>query len=197
LLACADCTGHGVPGAFMSMICSEKLSEAVLHSSSPAKILFQANNSIKEVLKQNHHDEGKSKDGMEISLIHYNVQTKSMSYAGASRPLWLIKHSNKELIEIKPTKASIASFTDFNFEYEQHDFVLENNDAIYLTSDGFPDQFGGPDGRKFMTKNMKAFLIEISELPIDRQKELVSNKINAWMGNLEQVDDLLVIGLKA
>jgi serine phosphatase RsbU (regulator of sigma subunit) len=197
LLACADCTGHGVPGAFMSMICSEKLSEAVLHSSSPAKILFHANNGIKEALRQNQQEEGKSKDGMEISLIHYNIETKAMSYAGANRPLWLIKHTSKELIEIKPTKASIASFTDFNFEYEQHDFVLENNDAIYLTSDGFPDQFGGPDGRKFMTKNMKAFLIEISELPIEKQKELVATKINAWMGNLEQVDDLLVIGLKA
>ena len=197
LLACADCTGHGVPGAFMSMICSEKLSEGVLHSTSPAKILFHANNSIKEVLKQNQEEEGKSKDGMEISLIRYNIQTNCMSYAGANRPLWLIKHTSKELIEIKPTKASIASFTEFNFEYEQHNFVLENNDIVYLTSDGFPDQFGGPDGRKFMTKNMKTFLIKISELPIEKQKELVSNKINDWMGKLEQVDDLLVIGLKA
>lgn len=197
LLACADCTGHGVPGAFMSMICSEKLSEGVLRSTSPAKILFHANNSIKEVLKQNQHEEGKSKDGMEISLIRYNIQTKLMSYSGANRPLWMVKNTNKELIEIKATKASIASFTEYNFEYEQHDFVLENDDAIYLTSDGFPDQFGGPDGKKFMTKNMKAFLIQISELPIETQNELVSNKINDWMGKLEQVDDLLVIGLKA
>ncbi len=196
LLACADCTGHGVPGAFMSMICSEKLSEAVLFSTSPAKILFHANNAIKQVLKQNQAVEGKSKDGMEISLIHYNINTKTVSYAGANRPLWLVKH-NKELLEIKPTKASIASFTDFNFEYDQHDFVLAPNDTIYLTSDGFPDQFGGPNGRKFMTKNMKTFLIEISDLPMVEQKQLVSSKINTWMGNLEQVDDLLVIGLKA
>lgn len=197
LLACADCTGHGVPGAFMSMICSEKLSEAVLFSTRPDKILFHANNAIKEVLKQNQQDEGKSKDGMEISLIQFNIITKKISYAGANRPLWLIKHHNKELIEVKPTKASIASFTDFNFEYEQHDFILDTNDTVYLTSDGFPDQFGGSDGRKFMTKNMKTFLIEISDFPMDEQKQMVSSKINTWMGNLEQVDDLLVIGLKA
>lgn len=197
LIACADCTGHGVPGAFMSMICSEKLSEGYLHSKSPDKILFHANNGIKEALRQHQQEEGKSKDGMEISLIRYNTNTKTITYAGANRPLWLIKSNTKEFIEIKPTKASIASFTEFNFVYEQHELVLNDNDTIYLTTDGFPDQFGGPDGRKFMTKNMKTFLIDICNLPMVEQKKLMVNKINDWKGSLEQVDDLLVIGIKA
>ena len=197
LIACADCTGHGVPGAFMSMICSEKLSEGCLRSTSPDKILFHANNGIKEALRQNQQEEGKSKDGMEIALIRYNTITKAISYAGANRPLWLIKSNTNEVTETKPTKASIASFTEFNFEYQQHEFILETGDMVYLTTDGFPDQFGGPDGRKFMTKNMKTFLFDICNLPMEEQKVLMANKINDWKGSLEQVDDLLVIGLKA
>jgi serine phosphatase RsbU (regulator of sigma subunit) len=197
LLACADCTGHGVPGAFMSMICSDKLNEASLHTASPAELLSRANNAIKNVLKQHSQQDGTSKDGMEIALVKYNIETKQISYSGANRPLWLIKTNNKEFIEIKPTKASVASFTEYNFEYQQHELQLEKNDTIYLTSDGFPDQFGGPDGRKFMTKNMKTFLQEISDLPMSEQHQLIAKKINDWMGNLEQVDDLLVIGIKA
>lgn len=195
LLACADCTGHGVPGAFMSMICSEKLSEGFSQSSEPDKILYHANNAIKEVLKQNQQEEGKSKDGMEIALIKYNRITKQLIYCGANRPLWLIKKATGELLEIKPTKASIASFTDYNFEYEKHILQLESDDSVYLTSDGFSDQFGGPDGKKFMSKNMKMFLKEIYHLPTMKQEEMISQRINDWIGNLEQVDDLLVIGL--
>jgi len=197
LVACADCTGHGVPGAFMSMICSEKLTESALKYTEPSKILFHTNNAIKNVLKQNHVEENKVKDGMEISLVRYNKNTKSLSYAGANRPLWIIKNKTKMLVEIKPTKASIASFTIYDFEYEQNDVVLESNDTFYLTSDGFPDQFGGPNGRKFMTKNMKSFLVEIVDYPIEEQKGLVADKINSWKGELDQVDDLLVIGFKA
>ncbi|MBA3681867.1 MAG: SpoIIE family protein phosphatase [Bacteroidetes bacterium] len=196
LIACADCTGHGVPGAFMSMICSNKLSEACFETTEPAKILFLANNAIKDVLKQNVETIGKSKDGMEIALIKYNIQTKKVTYTGAHRPLWIIKAGTKEFVEIKPTKASVASFTEYNFEYQQHEIELETNDSIFMTSDGFPDQFGGADGKKFMAKNMKAFLQEISTLPTDKQKIVVADKINNWMGPHEQVDDLLVIGLK-
>lgn len=197
LIACADCTGHGVPGAFMSTICAEKLSESALRDSSPAKILFNANNAIKKVLKQETLEEGTNRDGMEIALIKYNSETKKLIYTGANRPLWIIKSDTKELTEVKPTKASIASFTPLNFEYEESEITLSANDVVYLTSDGFPDQFGGPEGKKFMTKNMKQFLKEIMHLPVDEQQKLVSEKINTWKGNYEQVDDLLVIGVKA
>ncbi len=196
LIACADCTGHGVPGAFMSMICSNKLTEAALQNTEPAQILFLANNSIKNVLRQNIESDGKSKDGMETALIKYNIKSKKITYAGAHRPLWIVKAGTKEFLEIKPTKASVASFTDHNFEYQQHEMILDAGDSIYMTSDGFPDQFGGPDGKKFMAKNMKTFLQEISTLKVNEQKTNVSDKINTWMGPHEQVDDLLVIGIK-
>lgn len=196
LIACADCTGHGVPGAFMSTICSEKLTEAALRSSEPSQILFDANNAIKKVLKQDATADGTNKDGMEIALVKYNHQTKQLQYAGANRALWIIKN-NGELMEVKPTKASIASFTPFNFKYEQSEVLLENSDMVYLTSDGYPDQFGGEHGKKFMAKNMKDFLRGIKHLPVEEQKQLVKDKINTWKGHYEQVDDLLVIGLKA
>ncbi|MCE3226171.1 MAG: protein serine/threonine phosphatase [Bacteroidetes bacterium] len=197
LIACADCTGHGVPGAFMSMICSNKLTEACLQTNEPSRILFLANNSIKNVLKQTSDSDGKSKDGMEISLVRYDVKTRKIKYSGANRPLWIIKNGTKEFVEIKPTKASVASFTDMDFEYAQHEMQLDINDVVYMTSDGFPDQFGGPEGKKFMAKNMKQFLQDIVELPVDKQKHLVADKINSWKGSFEQVDDLLVIGIKA
>ncbi len=196
LIASADCTGHGVPGAFMSTICAEKLTESALKNTEPAKILFNANNAIKKVLKQDALEEGTNKDGMEIALIKYNIKTKQLVYAGANRALWIIKGNTKEFIEAKPTKASIASFTPFDFKYEQTKFGLEANDVVYLSSDGYPDQFGGPHGKKFMAKNMKQFLKEIMHLPVAEQSQLINQKINAWKGNLEQVDDLLVIGLK-
>jgi serine phosphatase RsbU (regulator of sigma subunit) len=181
----------------MSTICAEKLTESALRETEPAKILFSANNAIKKVLKQDALEEGTNKDGMEIALIRYNIKTKQLVYAGANRALWIVKAISKELIEVKPTKASIASFTPFNFEYDQSEFKMESNDVIYLTSDGFPDQFGGPDGKKFMAKNMKQFLKEIMHLEVAEQNQLLSQKINTWKGNLEQVDDLLVIGVKA
>ena len=197
LIACADCTGHGVPGAFMSTICSEKLTEAALKSAVPSKILFDANNAIKKVLKQDALNDGTNKDGMEIALVKYNTKTKQLIYTGANRALWIVKAGTKEVVEAKPTKASIASFTPFNFEYEQSEFMLDANDMVYLTSDGYPDQFGGPHGKKFMAKNMKNFLQEIMNLPVEEQRELIATKINSWKGQHEQVDDLLVIGLKA
>ncbi len=196
LIACADCTGHGVPGAFMSTICAEKLTESALRDNSPAKVLFNANNAIKKVLKQETLDEETNKDGMEIALVKFNIKTKKLVYTGANRPLWIIKGDTKEFVEVKPTKASIASFTPLNFEYQQSEISLEANDVVYLTSDGFPDQFGGPDGKKFMTKNMKQFLKEIMHLPVDEQQRLVNDKINDWKGSYEQVDDLLVIGVR-
>lgn len=196
LIACADCTGHGVPGGFMSMICSDKLHDAVRENSEPSKILFATNNGVKTTLKQESILEGKSKDGMEICLIKINKQTKKLSYSGANRPIWIIDGKTKELTEIKPTKASIASFTEFNFEYEQHDFQLNEGDFVYATTDGFPDQFGGVDGKKYMSKNMKNFVCSISSKPIIEQGNLLNNEINQWMKNHEQVDDLLVIGIK-
>ncbi len=194
LIACADCTGHGVPGGFMSMICSGKLHDAAKETTEPDKILFLANNSIKETLRQ--QNEGKSKDGMEICLLKINTQTREVKYAGANRPLWILNNLSKEVSEVKPTKASVASFTEFNFNYELHTLQLNENDVLYASTDGYPDQFGGPGGKKYMSKKMKGFLSDISDKTMPEQEMLLRKDINDWMTGLEQVDDLLVIGVK-
>lgn len=194
LIACADCTGHGVPGGFMSMICSDKLNDATRESTNPDKILYLANNSIKETLRQ--QSEGKSKDGMEICLIKVNVKTKEVIYAGANRHLWIIESGSNEVKELKPNKASIASFTEFNYSYEATTLKLKAGDSLYLTSDGYPDQFGGPDGKKYMSKNFKNYLLAINSTPMHQQEKMLRDNIINWMGQHEQVDDLLVIGIK-
>lgn len=194
LIACADCTGHGVPGGFMSMICSDKLHDAAKQNTEPDKILFLANNSIKETLRQ--QNEGKSKDGMEICLLKINTKTRLVKFAGANRPLWIFNSNTKELSEIKPSKASIASFTEFNFEYSLHEFTLSKNDCLFASTDGYPDQFGGPDGKKYMSKNLKNFLIANAHLNADELGHILKNDINTWMQRYEQIDDLLVIGIK-
>lgn len=197
LIACADCTGHGVPGGFMSMICSDKLNDAVKVTTDPAEILFHVNNNVKMALRQNEtSDENVNKDGMEISLVKINFSEKKVWYAGANRPLWLLKKNAEEIEEIKPTKASIASFTSVDFKYQAHEMQLSTGDAVYLTSDGYPDQFGGQDGKKFMTKNFKKLILSIKELSVPEQETTIKNIINQWMEGYEQVDDLLVIGFR-
>lgn len=196
LIACADCTGHGVPGGFMSMICSEKLHDACKESTEPAEILKKTNNAVKTALRQQTYTAGKSKDGMEICLLKINTRTQKIKYSGANRLLWVVDGQTKELTEHKPTKASIASFTEFNFEYEQSVFELQKGDFLYTTSDGYPDQFGGPDGKKYMSKNLKNTILQNCHLPMREQHAVFKKDITDWMKGNEQVDDLLLIGIR-
>jgi serine phosphatase RsbU (regulator of sigma subunit)/ligand-binding sensor domain-containing protein len=195
LVGVADCTGHGVPGGFMSMICSDKLNEAAGISTDPSRVLHYANNAIKSALKQG-EDENTAKDGMEIALIRVNTQTREVQFTGANRPLWIIRKESTELEEIKPTKAGVASQTPHDFSYQLHQFALSAGDSLYMTSDGYPDQFGGPKGKKYMTANFKKFIFSIKDKPAQKQNDLVNDNINNWMKGYEQVDDLLVIGIK-
>ena len=195
LLACADCTGHGVPGGFMSMICSSALKDASRISHKPSEILFHANNFVKDSLAQG-NIEGGSKDGMEISLLLININSKQITYSGANRFLWILKKDALEIIDIKPTKGSIGSTTDYNFNYEEQVFVLSEGDQLYLSTDGFPDQFGGEEEKKFMTKNLKKLIINNAKSNIHDQHNIYKDTINAWMKNTDQVDDILVIGIK-
>ena len=197
LIACADCTGHGVPGGFMSMICSDKLNDAVQKTLDPAEILFHVNNNVKKALRQTESsDANVNKDGMEIALIRVNFKTKQLWYSGANRLLWVLKKQAEDIEEIKPTKASIASFTAVDFKYTGHEMQLDSGDLIYITSDGYPDQFGGADGKKFMTKNLKKLILSIRNMAMPEQEGVIKNTINNWMQGYEQVDDLLFIALK-
>ncbi len=193
-LAAADCTGHGVPGALMSMLGNDKLHYAKNSNiTDPGEILSFVNLGIKSSLKQNELS-STSNDGMDIALCSYNLSTSTLKFSGANRPLWLVR--NKTLIETKPTKASIGGTTTDNQIFTSHTIKLELNDTIYLATDGFADQFGGEKGKKMMSKNFKELLLEIQDLNMHEQKNILEEKFAGWKGEFEQVDDVLVIGFR-
>ncbi len=192
--ACVDCTGHGVPGAFMSMIGNSILNEIILTKkiTSPSAILSSLNRSIFKVLKQNTSE---SRDGMDMALCMINPKNNTLTYSGANRELLLIR--NGELIEYKPTKNAIGGFTDSNTIFKETVIDIQPNDLFYMTTDGYADQFGGEKGKKLMTKNFKDFLLQIHTLQMPVQQDELDKKIQSWMGNAHaQVDDILVIGIK-
>lgn len=194
-IAAVDCTGHGVPGAFMSMIGQNLLNKIVIDEgvTEPGKILQQLNNGVKQAFSASHKDMD-TKDGMDIALISFFPGENKISYAGANRPLYFVRNSKLE--EIKATKNAIGGFTPTDFEYTMHEFDLLDGDAVYFTSDGYADQFGGPDGKKFMTKKLKELLLHINSYPMNEQKNLLDLSLQTWKEGYEQVDDVLVIGLK-
>jgi tetratricopeptide (TPR) repeat protein len=194
-VAMADCTGHGVPGAFMSMIGIEKFNQAILESklSKPSDILTMVNRQLKTVLKQDDLTGG-MRDGMDVALVAIDHKKMSLEFSGANRPIWIIRDG--KLIEIEATKVSIGGHTPVTQEFSLNEFSLEKNDCIYLFSDGYADQFGGPKGKKMMTKNFKKVLLSIAGGTMKEQKAGLDRHFNQWKGNLEQVDDVCVIGIK-
>ena len=200
VIAAVDCTGHGVPGAFMSMVGNEKLKDAVDESCEPSKILSGLNRGIKQALRQG--GEAGTKDGMDICLCTFpaflnDEKTTKVKYAGANRPLWIIKNNSAEVEEIKATKQAIGGHTDINQAFEQHSVSLNKNDTIYLFSDGYADQFGGPNKKKLMTKKFKEILLSIQNQSMFEQHKYLTTFIEDWCKHTEQIDDILVIGIKA
>lgn len=195
LIACADSTGHGVPGALMSMVGINMLQQFCgnekLHP--PAIILKNLNNEVKNALKQN-TEQNKQRDGMDIALINLNLETNTLIYSGANRPLYLIK--GNELTEIKPTKFAIGGFTNYNQEFEQNEIQLDRGDMVVMTTDGYADQFGGDNGKKLMTKRLKEILLESKQLSCEEQYQKIESTFNNWKGEFDQVDDVCVIGIK-
>jgi len=204
LVAVADCTGHGVPGALMSMIGIDRLTDCSKKTSHPGKILKLLNQSIKDSLRQSteysdieNSDSETSRDGMDICLVQIaylkNGQIR-IRYSGANRPLWIISNSVREINEYKQNKSAVGGFTPFDYFFEEQELILEKGDKIYMFTDGYCDQFGGPEGKKFLTKRFRTFLSSISHLPMFQQSELLEKELIDWMGADEQVDDLLVLG---
>jgi serine phosphatase RsbU (regulator of sigma subunit) len=195
-VAAADCTGHGVPGALISIVNFNLLNKAVLEKSltCTAEILDTVNIWLTESLNQD-KENSTIKDGMDISLISINKQNGKIEFTGANNPLYLF--SGDEMIEIKGDKFPVGAFID---EEIRHFTTQEINpkfgDTIYLFSDGFADQFGGPNGKKYKYKTFKELLFRAKELPIIEQKEFLYQEFKSWKGKIEQTDDVLVIGLK-
>lgn len=192
--AAADCTGHGVPGAFMSMLGIDKLNSFIDKKVEfLPQILSLLNISIKRALKQT-KNVASSKDGMDIALCSLNNKTKVLNYAGANRPIWILR--NKEIIEYKPTKASIGGHVEDHQEYIGHTIQLQEDDCIYMFTDGFADQFGGTSKKKYMSKQLKQTFIDIHQLSMPEQETKLNQIFNDWKGELGQVDDVLVLGFK-
>ena len=195
LVAVADCTGHGVPGAFMSLIGNNYLKQAAkeLTVNSPAEALDFLNKNVVATLNQN-TNESPVRDGMDISFVAINFKTKKLQFAGANNPIYIIR--NKELQIIKADKFAIGSVAEELTSFSNHDFELNNGDLIYLFTDGFADQFGGEKCKKLKYKNFQQFLLTVSEKPMIEQKEFLKLKFNEWKGNTEQTDDVCIIGIK-
>jgi serine phosphatase RsbU (regulator of sigma subunit) len=192
VLACADCTGHGVPGSLMSIVSMDKLNLAVFEKklTEPKDILFEINNQIKQSIKH-------QKDGLDIALLKINFKTNFISFSGANRPLWIVR--NKQLLEQKATKKCIAGHTPFNSQFEQTDIQLQLGDLIVLSTDGYADQFGGNltgNGKKMMTKRFKEVVTSSSNLTSSEMEMVLRENYHSWKGNYEQVDDVCVIGFK-
>jgi tetratricopeptide (TPR) repeat protein len=195
LIAAADCTGHGVPGALTSMVCSERLNESVKATLSPGELLKSVNKGVKSSLRQEASKDS-TRDGMDIALCAFDHTFSKLTFSGANRPLWIIRNNQKQIEEIKSTKKAIGGTTEDNQEFSNHEVMLQKGDVVYLFSDGYIDQFGGDTGKKFMAQRLKDSLLQIAHLPMDQQYERLKENFYKWKGNLEQVDDVLVVGLK-
>ena len=194
-IVAADCTGHGVPGAFMSLICSEKLDDAVAHSSDVSEILKHLNVGIKHSLHQSDSYES-TRDGMDIAICNISLTDSTVKFAGANRPFWLIRKEEKEIEEIKGTKKAIGGLTDDAQHFDSHEISLKKGDTFYICTDGFADQFGGERGKKLMTKKFKELLIEMQHKSMKDQEKHLNDFIENWKSGIEQVDDILVIGIR-
>lgn len=194
-LAVADCTGHGVPGALVSVLCVEKLEQALLLADDPGEILRLVNNEVKRTLRQATDDGiNTSRDGMDVALMAYDAETLTLSYAGAKRPLWVVREG--AVTTLSPTRFSIGGHSPEGQIFEEQQFEVQSGDMVYLFSDGLTDQFGGPEGRKFGTGKFRETLIACSEIPVAQQHRHLLTLLHGWMGKEEQVDDVLVIGLR-
>lgn len=194
-IASADCTGHGVPGAFMSMIGSEKLDDALTHSADTSEILAHLNKGIKISLKQSDSDES-TRDGMDIALCSVDTDNSIVKYAGANRPLWIIRNGLTAVEEIKATKKAIGGFTEDNQHFDTHVIQLQQGDTFYISTDGYADTFGGQENKKLTTKRFKEILLSIQDKSMKDQELHLDNFVENWKAGTEQVDDILVIGVR-
>ncbi|MBN8695782.1 MAG: SpoIIE family protein phosphatase [Bacteroidetes bacterium] len=196
IIACVDCTGHGVPGAFMSLIGNTLLNEIVneKETTDAASVLKQLNNQVLKVLHQN-TENAQNKDGMEMGLCFINYSTNELEYAGAMNPMYVVKDNT--ITVIKPDIKGIGGDLNSNKETEftNHVIPIQNGMSVYMFTDGYMDQFGGPENKKFNISNFKKMLLDIQSLPMNEQKKVVAETIKKWQGDRRQIDDMLVIGI--
>lgn len=190
LFAVADCTGHGVPGAMVSVVCNNGLNRSVREHNltTPGKILEKTR---EIVIQEFEKSEDEVKDGMDISLCTFSGST--LQWAGANNPLWVVREN--KLIEYKADKQPIGKYSE-NKHFTTHEIELQKGDALYMFSDGYYDQFGGPKGKKFKSSQMKELLLEINSESMTDQKRIIVARFENWKGDLEQIDDICIWGVR-
>lgn len=213
LFAAVDCTGHGVPGAFMSIVGYNLLDKIVgeYGTTEPHIILDELNKGVSDALRQG-VDSDTIKDGMDISLCTFDKQTGILEYSGAYNPLYIISDKKLEVIdgadiepnmtdenglmlyEVKANRFPIGSYSEGNNEFSKHSFKLNKGDSVYLFSDGYADQFGGEKGKKFRYKQFKQLLLSVNSNSMEEQYKILDDSFMNWRGDLEQIDDVIVIG---
>ncbi|NOZ46558.1 MAG: SpoIIE family protein phosphatase [Chlorobi bacterium] len=196
IVAAVDCTGHGVPGAFMSIVGNNHLNYAVdvIRATKPADILDILNEGVTNALRQK-SETTMVRDGMDIAICTFDFENYKIEYAGAYNPMYHIR--NGELTKIVANKFSVGGFLDQKLNiFTNNELDIQKGDTIYIFSDGFADQFGGPNRKKFMYKPFRRLLLEIHEYPIEKQKEILEQKFYDWKGDGVQIDDILIIGIK-
>jgi len=190
----ADSTGHGVPGAIMSILNISSIEKAVrLNFLEPYEIFNSTRKTIIERLKKDGSLEG-GKDGMDASIICFDFANNKFTYTAAQNPIWVIRDG--ALMEIKPEKMPVGKHDKDSVPFVGGVFEMEKGDVIYTLTDGFQDQFGGPKGKKFMVKKMREYVLSISHLSMKEQHTRISEVFSNWKGDTEQVDDVCVIGVR-
>jgi serine phosphatase RsbU (regulator of sigma subunit) len=195
VIAVSDCTGHGVPGAILSMLGISFLSEIV-----QKREITCANQVLNELRKQFKYslrhkgEDGGIDDGLDIALCALDTETNMLQFAGANNPLYIIR--NNELIEIEPDRMPIGFYPNEKPSFTNHEIQLNTGDIFYLFSDGFTDQFGGDKGFKYKAANFQKILLQNHNKPMEIQKELLEHELKIWMGNYNQTDDILVMGVR-
>lgn len=195
MFAAVDCTGHGVPGAFMSIVGQNILNQAVNEHrlSKPDQILNLLNEEVTRNLGKDERNQ--IKDGMDLALCVMSKTSRTLEFAGAFNPLWILR--DDDIIEIRGNKFPIGYRMDGEQKiFTRHEVKLEKGDQLYVFTDGYADQFGGPKQKKFKYKNIKKVLIENRHESMERQKQILDITLKDWKGDLEQIDDILIMGVK-
>jgi serine phosphatase RsbU (regulator of sigma subunit) len=194
-IAAADCTGHGVPGALMSMIGLELIQKIIneLKVDDSDQILLTMNKELESAFFREESGKALIRDGIEMSICVIDRRTREMEFSGAFLPVYIVR--DDKLIEIKGDKKNVVqSFAMVSFN--KSTFKLQKGDLLYLFSDGYADQFGGPDNKKFMYRRLRHILLTISKYPLVDQERILDETITSWMNDVDQIDDMMILGVK-
>ena len=195
MVAVADCTGHGVPGAFLSMLGIASMNEIVNRSDllKPDKILEE----LREILIKSLHQtgtRGEAQDGIEIALCVIDLKNNALEYSGANRPLYIVRDGAVQ--HIRPDRMPIGIYEQETVPFSVHVLELKKGDSLYLFSDGYVDQLGGPLRKTFRVKKFRKLLLGIQDQSMDVQKQILLKNLEEWQGDVEQIDDILVMGIR-